>query len=57
MEGLTVDVDCAVVDMVDNVFGRVVLIVEVPFVDPEVIEVDVKVFVVDVCLVIVGVVD
>ena len=43
--------------MVDDVLGRVVLIVEVPLVDPEVIEVDVEVFVVDVCLVIAGVVD
>ena len=57
MEGLTVVVDCAVVDMVDDVFGRVVLMVDVPLVDPEVIELDDEVFVVDVCLVIVGVVD
>ena len=57
VEGLTVAVGCAVVDMVDVVFGRIVLIVEVPLVDPEVIEVDVEVFVVDVCLVIVGFVD
>ena len=57
VDGLTVDVDCVVVEIVDGVLGRDVLIVEVPLVDSEVIKVDVEVFVVDGFVVFVGVVD
>ena len=43
--------------MVDDVLGRVVFIVDVPLVDPDVILVVVTVFVVDGIVVMVGVVD
>ena len=56
VNGLTVDVDCVVVEIVDDVLGRDVLIVEVPLVDSEVIKVDGEVFLVDGFVVIVGVV-
>ena len=54
---MIVVVDCAVEDMVDDVLGRVVLMVDVPLVDPDVIIVDVEVFVEDGFIVVVGVVD
>ena len=57
VEGLTFVVDLAVVDMVDGMLGRVVLMVGVPLVDPDVIVVDVEVFVEDGFIVTVGVVD
>ena len=57
LDGLAVDADCVVVEMVDDVLGRVVFIVDVPLVDPDFIMVVVKVFVVDGIVVMVGVVD
>ena len=57
VEGLTVVVDCLVVDMVDGVLCRVVLMVDVPLSDPDVIVVDVEVFLEDGFIVTVGVVD
>ena len=51
------DVDCVVEEIVDDVLGRVVLIVDVPLVDLDVIMVDVEDFVVDGFVVSVGVVD
>ena len=56
LDGLNVDVDCVVVEMFDDMLGRVVFIVDVPLVDPDVIMVVVKVFVVDDIVVMVGVV-
>ena len=51
------DVDLVVVDIVDGVLGRVVLMVDIPFVDPDVIVVDIGLFVVEGFVVTVGVVD